>query len=195
LAVVGAANAASEGRAANAPAVRLASRRNLLRLNISKGLRGEARSDICDCYMATRAGVRVAPIWRRRYRHDRGSGSITEKVIEFGVILANHSSGVKQAAEKLRALPRCEQNHPSAAEAGPFSLDLSARINPCPFKTASDLSFSAACKTRLNLWTLSARLKLSPDTSCFSLKFLRSLWRLARDERYFSVRLARNRSM
>jgi hypothetical protein len=52
-------------------------------------------------------------------------------------------SGVEAAAEKLRDLSSCEQNHPSAAEAGPLPLDLSARINPCSFKTASDLSFSA----------------------------------------------------
>jgi hypothetical protein len=58
----------------------------------------------------------------------------------------SHPSGAKEAAEKLGALSGCEEIHPSAAKAGPFPLDLSARINPCPFKTASELSFSAACK-------------------------------------------------
>jgi hypothetical protein len=47
-------------------------------------------------------------------------------------------------AEKLRDLSGSEQNHPSAAKAGAFPLGLLARINPCPFKTASELCFSAA---------------------------------------------------
>jgi hypothetical protein len=52
----------------------------------------------------------------------------------------------EEAAEKLRDLSHFEENHPSAAKAGGVPLDLSARINPCPFKAASDLSFSATCE-------------------------------------------------
>jgi hypothetical protein len=58
------------------------------------------------------------------------------------------SAGAKEVAEMLRDLSTCEENHPSAAEAGRFPLDLLARINPCPFKTALNLSFSAACEAR-----------------------------------------------
>jgi hypothetical protein len=34
-------------------------------------------------------------------------------------------------------------NHPPAAKAGPLDRKLAARLKPCPFKTARELSFSA----------------------------------------------------
>jgi outer membrane protein len=54
-------------------------------------------------------------------------------------------SGALEAAEKLVNRVAKEGNHPSAAEAGFNSGQLSARLKSCPFKTAVQLSFSAAC--------------------------------------------------
>jgi hypothetical protein len=52
----------------------------------------------------------------------------------------------EELAENLRIPAEIKKNQPSAAKAGAILLDLAARINPCPFKTASSLSFSASCE-------------------------------------------------
>jgi hypothetical protein len=79
--------------------------------------------------------------------------------------LEKHPSGVKQAAERLRDLSGCEENHPSAAQAGGFLLGLSARINPRPFKTALHLSFAARINLRpFKTAEFSALWKSCPDT-------------------------------
>jgi hypothetical protein len=78
--------------------------------------------------------------------HLPGAKQPAEKLIKTSDRPENHPAGVKQAAEKLRDLSGGEENHPSAAQAGTFLLDLSARMNPCAFKTALHLSFSASCQ-------------------------------------------------
>ena len=55
-------------------------------------------------------------------------------------------SGPEQAAEKVRGSEKSCEIHPSAAKAGLNRIDLSARVNSCPFKTALERSFSAVCE-------------------------------------------------
>jgi hypothetical protein len=57
------------------------------------------------------------------------------------------ASGAEQAAEKVKSSEKNCEIHPSAAKAGVNPIDLSARVNSCPFKTALGTSFSAACIT------------------------------------------------
>jgi hypothetical protein len=47
----------------------------------------------------------------------------------------------QQAAEKVKNSEKNCEIHPSAAKAGVNPIDLSARINSCPFKTALGTSF------------------------------------------------------
>jgi hypothetical protein len=56
--------------------------------------------------------------------------------------------GLEQAAEKGVTGLKQSANRPPAAKAVLTTGGLAARMNPCPFKTARRLSFSAACKTR-----------------------------------------------
>jgi hypothetical protein len=60
--------------------------------------------------------------------------------------LSGDSGTTEGVAEKRRRLARLGQNHPSAAKAGAILFELSARMNPRPFKTALNLSFSASCE-------------------------------------------------
>jgi hypothetical protein len=60
-------------------------------------------------------------------------------------------AGVEQAAEKVKSSEENCEIHPSAAKADINPIDLSARVNSCPFKTALCTSFSAACETPASL--------------------------------------------
>jgi hypothetical protein len=67
------------------------------------------------------------------------------------------ASGAEQAAEKVKSSEKNCEIHPSAAKAGVNPIDLSARVNSCPFKTALGTSFSAACKALTDFNSLDAR--------------------------------------
>jgi len=56
-------------------------------------------------------------------------------------VLAN-PAGAKQAAEKVKKCAKKVEIHPSAAEAAINLIDLSARVNSCPFKTTGSKEFS-----------------------------------------------------
>jgi len=49
--------------------------------------------------------------------------------------------GLKRAAEKVKGFEKNCEIHPSAAKAGVNRINLSARVNSCPFKTALGTSF------------------------------------------------------
>jgi hypothetical protein len=67
------------------------------------------------------------------------------------------ASGAEQAAEKVKSSEKNCEIHPSAAKAGVNPIDLSARVNSCPFKTALGTSFSAACEALTDFDSLDAR--------------------------------------
>ena len=52
----------------------------------------------------------------------------------------------KQGTEKVEISGESDEEHPSAAKAGVDFIDLSARVNSCPFKTNLLTTFSAAHK-------------------------------------------------
>jgi hypothetical protein len=80
----------------------------------------------------------------------------------------DESAGAKQAAEKDLFLAEMPENRTSGAKAHDDCIALMSGINPGP---TARTSFSAACKARLILLALSARLKPCP---CY-----KAPWRLA----------------
>ncbi len=44
---------------------------------------------------------------------------------------------------------KLQEKRPSAAKADPQSAAVTARLKPCPFKTACRMEFFAACKARI----------------------------------------------
>jgi hypothetical protein len=64
------------------------------------------------------------------------------------------ASGAEQAAEKVKSSEKNCEIHPSAAKAGVNPIDLSARVNSCPFKAVLGTSFSAACEALTNFNSL-----------------------------------------
>ena len=77
------------------------------------------------------------------------------------------SAGAKQAAEKDLFLAEMPENRTSGAKAHDDCIALMSGINPGP---TARTSFSAACKARLILLALSARLKPCP---CYKAPWLR----------------------
>jgi hypothetical protein len=55
-------------------------------------------------------------------------------------------SATQQAAEKVEISGESGEEHRSAAKADVELIDLSARVNSCPFKTDFSTIFSAACQ-------------------------------------------------
>jgi hypothetical protein len=68
-----------------------------------------------------------------------------EMGVRVWVLFARNPAGAKQAAERVKSSEKNCEMHPSAAKAGVKPINLSARVNSCPFKTARATSFSATC--------------------------------------------------
>jgi hypothetical protein len=94
--------------------------------------------------------------------------------------------GPEQAAEKVKSSEKNCEIHPSAAKAGVNPIDLSARVNSCPFKTALGTSFSAACEgpcsLRRGALGISAGLGNCFSTSGFSVSLLRVLYSCSHED-------------